>query len=97
MMLNLFQLIKEQNKQILQGELEQYKVIQQAIRRYGKDHQVLIALEEMAELTKELIEDKRQFNNRNEIIEEIADVEIMMQQLCLIFKIRKIQFLKVLF
>ena len=79
-------LIKEQNKQILQGELEQYKTIQKAIRLYGKEKQVYIAIEEMAELTKELIKDKRKFKNRNEIIEEIADVEIMMQQLCLIFK-----------
>ena len=56
-----------------------------AISRYGKDKQVYIALEEMAELTKELIKDKRGYDNYEQIVEEIADVEIMMQQLCLIF------------
>ena len=80
------ELLKQQNQEILKGEFEQYKTIQEAIRHYGKEHQVYIAIEEMAELTKELIKDKRHYNNRDEIIEEIADVEIMMQQLCLIFK-----------
>lgn len=68
------------------GEFEQYKVVKKAIRRFGKEKQVYIAIEEMAELTKELIKDKRGFDNHEQIVEEIADVEIMIQQLCLIFK-----------
>ena len=78
--------LKQQNQEILKGEFEQYKTIQEAIRLFGKEHQVYVAIEEMAELTKELIKEKRHYNNRDEIIQEIADVEIMMQQLCLIFK-----------
>lgn len=77
--------IKKQNEEILTGELEQYKVIQQAIRHYGNKHQVDKAIEEMAELIQVLMKHRIEFN-RDNIIEEIADVEIMMQQLCLIFK-----------
>ena len=80
------ELLKQQNQEILQGEFEQYRTIQEAIRLYGKEHQVYVAIEEMAELTKELIKEKRHYYNREQIIEELADVEIMMQQLCLIFK-----------
>ena len=54
---------------------------------YGKDSQVLIAIEEMSELTKELCKYFRRYDRKNEIIEEIADAEIMLEQLKCLFDI----------
>lgn len=54
---------------------------------YGKNSQILIAIEELSELTKELCKYKRNYNRRNELIEEIADVEIMIEQLKCLFDI----------
>ena len=53
-----------------------------ALQVHGIDHQQLQCVEEMAELTKELIKNtNRRFDNLDAIIEEIADVEIMLAQL----------------
>lgn len=80
------ELIKKQNLEILQGEYEQIKVVREAIRHYGYDHQIMVAVEEMGELLQALSKFKRHEGDINNIIEEIADVEIMMQQLCLMFE-----------
>lgn len=50
-------------------------------------HQLNIAIEEMSELTKELCKYKRGFDNRDHIIEEMADVYIMLRQLKIIFNV----------
>lgn len=73
---NLHQMIKEEN--------EQLQVVNNAINHYGIFLQKLVAIEEMAELIKEIIKSFRGEKNRENIVEEIADVEIMMQQLSLI-------------
>lgn len=52
---------------------------------YGKNSQILIAIEEMSELTKELCKYKRNFERRKEIIEELADCQIMLEQLTELF------------
>lgn len=67
------------------------EVLMEAIQHYGSDHQLNVAIEEMAELTKEICKRKRMANNRNEIIEEMADVLIMLEQLKLIFNISSIE------
>lgn len=74
---SLHALIKEEN--------EQLKIVDQAIQKNGINLQKLVAIEEMAELMKEIVKDFRGENNREQIIEEIADVEIMIQQLSLIY------------
>lgn len=60
-----------------------------AVSVYGESSQVNMAVEEMAELTKALMKDKRDDVNHNSVrenvIEEIADVEIMLDQLKLIY------------
>ena len=56
-------------------------------QHYGKDSQVLVAIEEMSELTKELCKYFRRYDRRNEIIEELADAEIMLEQLKCLFDI----------
>lgn len=64
-------------------------VIKRAVETYGEKSQVDMAVEEMSELIKALMKSRRndvdvQKNSRN-IVEEIADVEIMLEQLKLIF------------
>ena len=66
-------------------------ILEQAIEYYGDDHQIDKALEEMSELTKALLK-LRYCENRYErqivqdaVDEEMADVEIMLEQMKLIF------------
>ena len=55
---------------------------ERALRVWGKEPQMLQVIEEMSELTKEIIKNvNRQKDNIDEIIEETADVEIMLAQL----------------
>lgn len=54
---------------------------------YGKEHQVLIAIEEMSELTKELCKYFRRYDRKKEIVEEVADAQIMLEQLIELFGI----------
>lgn len=70
------------------------KIIQDIINHYKKEDQVLQAVEEMSELTKELIKNiNRNKENEAEIILEIADVQIMLMQLIEIYKIDGNKFL----
>lgn len=50
------------------------------LSRYGKNHQVEKAIEECAELTQALMKD-RQGNAREMVIDEIADVYVMLAQM----------------
>lgn len=71
-------------------------VLQKAILTYGKESQVDMAIEEMSELTKALLKERRNEKEQvtksapplqyiTNIIEEIADVEIMLEQLKMLF------------
>ena len=62
-------------------------IFEKAIEVYGADLQKQVAIEEMAELTKEICKDFRGKDNREQIIEEIADVDIMLQQLMIMYDI----------
>lgn len=59
-----------------------YKV---ALRKNGTDAQVMIAVEEMSELTKEICKMYRGKRPLDDLADEIADVLITMEQLQLIF------------
>lgn len=48
---------------------------------YGFDNQAYQTIEEMSELTKELCKWKRFHNNKDAVIEELADVQLMLWQL----------------
>jgi len=77
------------------------EIIKKAINTYGKESQIDVCIEEMSELTKAIIKFKRasqqidameikifrQFISEkvNDIAEEIADVEIMLEQMKMIF------------
>lgn len=54
---------------------------------YGRESQVLIAIEEMSELTKELCKYFRRYDRKKEIIEEVADAQIMLEQIIELFGI----------
>lgn len=53
----------------------------EAIELYGQNIQMLIAIEEMAELTKELVKFQRGEVSIEKITSEMADVKIMLEQL----------------
>ena len=63
-------------------------VIEKAIETYGADLQKQVAIEEMSELIKEICKDFRGKGNRDNILEELADVIIMTTQLQIIYGIR---------
>lgn len=67
---------------------ERVEVYRQAIDTYGVDAQVLMAIEEMSELTKELCKVFRSGGTTNDkIADEVADVTIMLEQLRIIFEL----------
>lgn len=57
------------------------RVLERAILTYGVDAQKVMIFEEIAELQKEICKDMRGANNREAIIEETADLLIMIEQL----------------
>ena len=58
----------------------------QLLRLYG-DKQIIIAIEELSELQKELCKFLRGKSNYDNMVEEIADVEIMIEQMKIYFNI----------
>lgn len=75
-----------------QGDAER-AIMKRAIDTYGERAQCDVAIEEMAELTKALLKTRRMSDNDHaaqqraisNVIEEIADVEIMISQLKIIY------------
>ncbi len=65
----------------------QINIMLDALDYYGNNPQVDMALEEMSELTKELLKNRRGKENRSLIANEMADVYIMLEQLKFIFGI----------
>ena len=65
-------------------ERQNYK---QALEKWGTDAQILMVFEEMSELQKELCKNWRGKDNAEQIAEEIADVEIVLAQLKMIYGI----------
>ena len=61
--------------------------LKKAIETYGKDMQLTVAVEEFSELIKEICKHKRGADNRDNIIEEVADCYIMLEQMEIIFGI----------
>ena len=60
-------------------------VLRAAIEFYGVESQLKMLLEEMSELQKEVCKHWRGEDNTAHIAEEIADVEIMLEQMKMIF------------
>ena len=68
-------------------------IFEQAIETYGKDMQLNVAVEELSELIKEICKSKRGNDNRDNIIEEMADCYIMLEQLEIIFDVKPAEIL----
>lgn len=57
-------------------------VLKRALQTWGEQPQMMMVVEEMSELMKEILKNvNRKKDNVAEIIEETADVEIMLEQL----------------
>ncbi len=67
------------------GLCEVKDIYRAALEKWGPDAQILMAMEEMAEPQKELCKNHRGMENASCIAEEIADVEIMLGQMKLLF------------
>ena len=65
------------------------KTYEKAINQWGINAQITMVFEEMAELQKELCKNLRGKDNRIKIAEEIADVEIMLDQMKQYFDIEE--------
>ena len=61
------------------------KTLIKAIDTWGVDMQLNIAVEEFAELTKEICKYKRGADNISNIVEEMADCYIMLEQMKVMF------------
>lgn len=66
---------------------KEWEILSAAVATWGKDAQAKMLLEEMAELQKEICKVWRGKDNEVEIAEEVADVEIMLAQIKMIFDI----------
>lgn len=62
-----------------------YDLYAKLIMTFGKEAQIIVAIEELAELQKELTKWLRDKGHICNIAEEIADVQIMLEQLKFIF------------
>ena len=67
------------------NKTEREVIYKEIIEESGTDILLVIAIEEMSELTKELTKTIRGYRRRNEVIEEIGDVKIMLEELEIIF------------
>lgn len=68
---------------------ENKKVLHKAIATFGRYNQCLQTVEELMELQKAVFENAhRGTDNRQNIVEEVADVEIMLAQLKMIYDIK---------
>ena len=61
------------------------KICRAALEAFGERAQMTMAIEEMSELAKELCKRCRGRDNVEAIAEEVADVQIMLQQLVILF------------
>lgn len=66
------------------------KIYDELFKRYGND-QLCVASEECSELAKEFIKAYRNKLDRNHLVEEMADVLIMIEQVMNIYDIKDIE------
>ena len=64
-----------------------HQIIKSAIEKFGIDNQKVVAIEELSELQKEICKDLRGIGNRESIVEELGDVQIMAEQVKKIYNI----------
>lgn len=69
--------------------MSEENILLQAVAEYGAEAQTDMMIEEMSELTKALLKNRRSESKRTRenIIEEMADVQIMLDQMKLIYDV----------
>ena len=60
-------------------------ILRRAIQQFGNEAQMIVAIEELSEVTKEICKVFRGKGNKSAIAEELADAQIMLTQLVMIF------------
>ena len=68
--------------------MKERDIYRAALEKFGADSQILMVFEEMAELQKELCKHSRGAGNVDHIAEEIADVQIMLEQMIVLHDCR---------
>ncbi len=68
------------------GVMSNGEIYEDAIKTFGPKHQIIKAIEELSELVTALARYSLGEGNLDNIAEEIADVEVMCEQLIMIFK-----------
>lgn len=67
------------------------EIYKKAIETYGVESQIKMAIEEMAELTNALMKLQRGRVTIPDVVEEIADVKIMCEQLAYVFGQKEVE------
>lgn len=67
--------------------MDERQILGRAISLYGSEIQTVIAIEELSELQKELCKSLRGQTDRQHIAEEIADVQIMLEQMMILYEL----------
>ena len=74
------------------GNMEIYDT---AIKHFGTTHQILKTVEELSELSTALMQSQtKKDDNTKDILEEVADVYIMLEQLKKIFNFSEVQIIE---
>lgn len=63
------------------------EILETALSAYGSEIQHIVAIEELSELQKELCKSLRGQTDKQHIAEEIADVQIMMEQMMILYEL----------
>jgi hypothetical protein len=71
----------------MSGEIQKRDIFERCLSTWGKTAQICMVFEEMAELQKELCKNLRGRENTPEILDEIADVTILIEQMKILFGI----------
>ena len=66
------------------------EIYKKLIAKFGVKNQIIVAIEELSELQKELCKTLRGEENKPNICEEIADVEIMLEQIKMLYDINEV-------
>ena len=69
---------------------EEYEVYSQALNKWGVESQIKMLFEEMAELQNAICKYSRKRNNIYDVATEIADVQIMAEQMSILFGKEKV-------
>lgn len=71
------------------NQYQRAQVYDKALLHYGKEGQLVVALEELSECQKEICKVMRGDGNLEHLAEEIADATIMLEQVRLIFDLNE--------